>query len=96
MDTGERSLKPRNEGFSSPADPAKLARAILQLANAAEPPLRLPLGQDDKNIFVERETAKWRAPAESTVLARIIRLGPSQVDVFKFDVVIRFRTSNPI
>lgn len=66
MDTGERSLKPRNEGFSSPADPAKLARAILQLANAAEPPLRLPLGQDDKNIFVERETAKWRALAEST------------------------------
>jgi hypothetical protein len=49
-----------------PGDPAKLARAILQLSNAAEPPLRLPLGEDalqriaEKNSFVERETAKWR------------------------------------
>jgi NAD(P)-dependent dehydrogenase (short-subunit alcohol dehydrogenase family) len=53
-------------------DPAKLAQAILQLANSAEPPLRLPLGTDavqriaDKNAFVEQETAKWRALSLST------------------------------
>jgi hypothetical protein len=55
-----------------PGDPAKLAAAIIQLANAAEPPLRLPLGEDaleriaDKNAFVERETATWRTLAQST------------------------------
>ncbi len=55
-----------------PGDPAKLADAIVQLANAAEPPLRLPLGRDaveriaEKNAFVEAETAKWRSLAEST------------------------------
>jgi NAD(P)-dependent dehydrogenase (short-subunit alcohol dehydrogenase family) len=55
-----------------PGDPAKLAAAILQLANATQPPLRLPLGGDalqriaDKNAFVERETARWRALAQST------------------------------
>lgn len=51
---------------------AKLAAAIVQLANAADPPLRLPLGEDalgriaEKNAFVERETAKWRTLSEST------------------------------
>ncbi|HMF78810.1 MAG TPA: oxidoreductase [Bryobacteraceae bacterium] len=55
-----------------PGNPRKLAQAILQLANAAEPPLRLPLGTDtlkriaDKNAFVERETQKWRTVATST------------------------------
>ena len=55
-----------------PGDPAKLAGAITQLAEAPEPPLRLPLGTDaleriaDKNAFVERETAKWRTLAKST------------------------------
>ena len=55
-----------------PGDPAKLAIAILQLANSANPPLRLPLGRDalarigEKNAFVEDETAKWRSLAEST------------------------------
>jgi hypothetical protein len=55
-----------------PGDPAKLAQAILRLAHAAQPPLRLPLGGDalqriaDKNAFVERETAQWRILAQST------------------------------
>jgi hypothetical protein len=58
--------------YQQPGDPAKLAQAIVQVASAAEPPLRLPLGTDaleriaDKNAFVERETARWRALAEST------------------------------
>jgi NADP-dependent 3-hydroxy acid dehydrogenase YdfG len=50
-----------------PGNPNKLAQAILQLAKAAEPPLRLPLGTDtlkriaDKNAFVEKETETWRS-----------------------------------
>jgi NAD(P)-dependent dehydrogenase (short-subunit alcohol dehydrogenase family) len=61
-------------GFShhQPGDPAKLARALVELANCPDPPLRLPLGPDtlqrmaDKNAVVERETAAWRVLAAST------------------------------
>jgi len=61
-------------GYShnQPGDPVKLARALLELANAETPPLRLPLGPDtlqrmaEKNAVVERETAAWRALAAST------------------------------
>ena len=61
-------------GYShnQPGDPAKLARALLELANAETPPLRLPLGPDtlqrmaEKNAVVERETAAWRTLAAST------------------------------
>jgi NAD(P)-dependent dehydrogenase (short-subunit alcohol dehydrogenase family) len=55
-----------------PGDPAKLGKAIVELANAAEPPVRLPLGTDtlrriaEKNAFVQAETEKWRALAAST------------------------------
>jgi NAD(P)-dependent dehydrogenase (short-subunit alcohol dehydrogenase family) len=55
-----------------PGDPAKLARALLELVNAAAPPLRLPLGPDtltrmaEKNALIERETSTWRALAAST------------------------------
>ena len=53
-------------------DPKKLGEALVQLVNAAEPPLRLPLGTDAleriaaKNKFVEEETAKWKELASST------------------------------
>ncbi|HYX15006.1 MAG TPA: SDR family NAD(P)-dependent oxidoreductase [Nostoc sp.] len=55
-----------------PGDPTKLAQAMLQLANADTPPLRLPLGTDtlqaiaEKNAYVEQETAQWRTLAAST------------------------------
>ncbi|MBD1875031.1 SDR family NAD(P)-dependent oxidoreductase [Nodosilinea sp. FACHB-131] len=58
--------------YQQPGDPIKLAQAMLQLANADTPPLRLPLGTDTlqaiakKNAYVEQETAQWRALAEST------------------------------
>ncbi|MBD2261181.1 oxidoreductase [Pseudanabaena sp. FACHB-2040] len=58
--------------YQQPGDPTKLAQAMLQLANADTPPLRLPLGTDtlraiaQKNAYVEQETAQWRALAEST------------------------------
>jgi NAD(P)-dependent dehydrogenase (short-subunit alcohol dehydrogenase family) len=55
-----------------PGDPVKLGQALLQLLNAPEPPLRLPLGTDAlegiayKLKFVEQETEKWRAVSSST------------------------------
>jgi NAD(P)-dependent dehydrogenase (short-subunit alcohol dehydrogenase family) len=58
--------------YNQPGDPVKLARALVQLANCPDPPLRLPLGPDtlqrmaDKNAVVERETAAWRELAAST------------------------------
>ena len=58
--------------YQQPGDPTKLAQAMLSLANADTPPLRLPLGTDtlqaiaQKNAYVEQETAQWRALAEST------------------------------
>ncbi|WP_423199266.1 Short-chain dehydrogenase/reductase SDR [Cupriavidus sp. H19C3] len=55
-----------------PGDPQKFARAVLTLADAANPPLRLPLGTDaiarieHKHSFVEGELAAWRTLAVST------------------------------
>jgi NAD(P)-dependent dehydrogenase (short-subunit alcohol dehydrogenase family) len=57
---------------NQPGDPAKLAKAILEIVNVPNPPLRLPLGPDtlarmaEKNALVEKETSAWRALAEST------------------------------
>jgi len=53
-------------------DPRKLASAFIALANAKNPPLRLPLGSDTverieaKNAFVAKELAEWRTLATST------------------------------
>ncbi len=53
-------------------DPRKLAQAFIMLVNAKSPPLRLPLGSDtverieNKNAFVARELAAWRAVSTST------------------------------
>lgn len=55
-----------------PGDPRKLAQALIQIAGATEPPVRLPLGPDtlariaEKNAFVEKVTAKWRELSKST------------------------------
>lgn len=57
---------------NQPGDPVKLARALVELANATDPPLRLPLGPDtlkrmaEKDAVVARETAAWRELAAST------------------------------
>jgi NAD(P)-dependent dehydrogenase (short-subunit alcohol dehydrogenase family) len=58
--------------LNQPGDPERLARAVLALADADAPPLRLPLGTDTlqaiaaKQAVVERETAAWREVAAST------------------------------
>ena len=60
---------------AQPGNPAKLAEALLALANAANPPLRLALGSDAvarieaKNSAVEQELAQWRDLALSTDFA---------------------------
>jgi NAD(P)-dependent dehydrogenase (short-subunit alcohol dehydrogenase family) len=53
-------------------DPRKLAKAFMQLVNAANPPTRLPLSSDtverieSKNAHVAQELAAWRDIATST------------------------------
>jgi len=55
-----------------PGDPAKLATAILKLADDANPPLRLALGSDtvarirQKNQSVDAELQQWLAVSTST------------------------------
>ncbi|UBM27075.1 SDR family NAD(P)-dependent oxidoreductase [Pseudomonas sp. p1(2021b)] len=60
---------------AQPGNPAKLAEALMTLANATNPPLRLALGSDavarieTKNSAVERELAQWRELSLSTDFA---------------------------
>jgi NAD(P)-dependent dehydrogenase (short-subunit alcohol dehydrogenase family) len=57
---------------AQPGDPLKLADALLQLADAAQPPVRLQLGSDTvarvraKNAAVEQEMSEWLDLALST------------------------------
>ena len=59
---------------NQPGDSVKLAYALIELANAPHPPLRLPLGTDclqriaEKDAVVQRERESWRALAASTDL----------------------------
>ncbi|MGA7626359.1 MAG: oxidoreductase [Candidatus Acidiferrales bacterium] len=55
-----------------PGDPKKLAQALIEIVNAPDPPLRLPLGKDtverleQKLEQVKRETEQWRNLSAST------------------------------
>ncbi len=49
----------------SAGDPVKLAAAIVQLANADDPPLRLPLGGDALERIVEKNRFERRAGANA-------------------------------
>ena len=57
---------------NQPGDPQKLAAAMLRLADAPHPPLRLPMGTDTlaaiaaKNAFVAQEMDTWRDLSAST------------------------------
>jgi NAD(P)-dependent dehydrogenase (short-subunit alcohol dehydrogenase family) len=57
---------------AQPGDPAKLARALMTLVDADDPPLRMPFGSDAvrrieaKNAFVAQELARWRDLSVST------------------------------
>ena len=69
---GEMRAAVPGYNHQQPGNPTKLAEALLQVVNAADPPLRLPLGSDtlarmaDKNVRLEREISTWRALAAST------------------------------
>ena len=60
---------------AQPGDPAKLARGMVILAHAENPPLRMPFGTDtlarieQKNAYVANEIAEWRELAASTDFA---------------------------
>jgi len=70
--TGKTRKFAAGYNHNQPGDPVRLALAILEVADAVEPPLRLPLGKDaiarivEKNAFVERETSRWYALSVST------------------------------
>ncbi|WP_027820026.1 oxidoreductase [Paraburkholderia bannensis] len=57
---------------NQPGDPKKLAAAMITLVDAANPPLRLPLGTDTlaaiaaKNAYVTQETDAWKDLSAST------------------------------
>jgi hypothetical protein len=57
---------------AQPGDPVRLAQGILRLADAAEPPLRMPFGSDTlarieaKNASVAAELAAWQSLSAST------------------------------
>ncbi|KXU84391.1 short-chain dehydrogenase [Paraburkholderia monticola] len=60
---------------NQPGNPDKLATALVTLADAQKPPLRLPLGSDtlkaiaDKSAYVMAETETWKALSASTDFA---------------------------
>jgi NAD(P)-dependent dehydrogenase (short-subunit alcohol dehydrogenase family) len=62
----------RQVSLQQPGDPVRLARAVVELAGAKQPPLRLPLGSDSvaaieaKHAFVTGELAAWRQVSVST------------------------------
>ncbi len=61
-----------DHNHAQPGDPARLAKAMITLANAPNPPLRMPFGSDtvaaieSKNASVAEELAAWRDLAIST------------------------------
>ena len=69
---GKTRISAVERNHQRPGDPAKLAQALLQLANIAKPLLRSALRTDaleriaEKNAFVVREMAEWRSLTEST------------------------------
>lgn len=70
--SGQVRQKAAGLNHRQPGDPARLAAAMIELADADEPPLRLPLGSDalaviaEKNAYVAQETRAWEALSRST------------------------------
>jgi short-subunit dehydrogenase len=61
-----------NQNHQQPGDPAKLAKALLELAALPDPPVRLQLGLDavkrieEKNALVHAESQRWLSLSTST------------------------------
>ncbi|TKD11812.1 oxidoreductase [Polyangium fumosum] len=66
----------KSVSLQQPGDPTRLARVVVELSRADNPPLRLPLGSDTvaaieaKNALVSKELDAWRAVAISTDFPR--------------------------
>ncbi len=70
--SGEMRNFAASANHAQPGDPARLAKAMITLVNAPNPPLRMPFGSDTvaalerKNAQVLEELAAWRELAIST------------------------------
>ena len=70
--SGEVRRRATHMNHNQPGNPEKLAAAMVELADAQTPPLRLPLGTDtlkaiaEKNAYVTQETETWKALSAST------------------------------
>ncbi|MDI1479357.1 oxidoreductase [Polyangium sp. y55x31] len=64
--SGKVRERAKSVSLQQPGDPVRLARAVVDLTRADNPPLRLPLGSDavaaieTKNAFVAQELEAWR------------------------------------
>ncbi|WP_321913265.1 MULTISPECIES: oxidoreductase [unclassified Paraburkholderia] len=73
--SGAVRRKAEQMNHNQPGDPTKLAAALITLVDAANPPLRLPLGTDTlaaiaaKNAYVTQETQTWKDLSASTDFA---------------------------
>ena len=69
---GATRARAEQANHAQPGDPARLAKAMVALANLPRPPLRLPFGSDcvkvieTKNAAVAAELAQWRDLSLST------------------------------
>jgi NAD(P)-dependent dehydrogenase (short-subunit alcohol dehydrogenase family) len=69
---GKVRVAAKEVSLKQPGDPVRLAKVIVDLAGAKQPPLRLPLGSDtvagieEKSAFVAKELSAWRTVALST------------------------------
>ena len=74
--TGAMRQAALSSNHKQPGDPARLAKALLQIVDDPNPPLRMPFGSDTvatieaKNAFVAEELNNWRTLAVSTDFAK--------------------------
>ena len=74
--TGAMRQAALSSNHKQPGDPARMAKALLQIVDDPNPPLRMPFGSDTvatieaKNAFVAAELNNWRTLAMSTDFAK--------------------------
>jgi len=74
--TGAMRQAALSSNHKQPGDPARMAKALLQIVDDPNPPLRMPFGSDTvatieaKNAFVAEELNNWRTLAVSTDFAK--------------------------
>jgi len=61
---GVTRVRANEVNYKQPGDPAKLAAAIIKVANSANPPVHLPLGKDSLNAY-RLKTAEFEKDIEA-------------------------------